>query len=63
MDIETIYGPIAETELRKQETTGDDDNAFYSATEYYLGEELVHRSARVDLKRGFDLNFTTERLG
>jgi hypothetical protein len=61
--INTIYGEMDEALLQKREYTGEDDNAFYWAVEYYLNDELVHRSARVDLKRGFDLNIETEKLG
>lgn len=61
--ITTTHGDMDESLLEKKEYTGEDDNAYYWAVEYYLGDELVHRSARVDLKRGFDLNIMTERLG
>jgi hypothetical protein len=63
MTIETIYGPMEEDLLRKVELTDEDDNAHYWAVEYYLKDELVHRSARVDLKRGLALDIFTERLG
>lgn len=63
MQIETIYGPMDEDQLKRVDTVDEDDDATYSAVEYYLGTELVHRSAHVALKRGFNMDFLTERLG
>jgi hypothetical protein len=37
--------------LEKREGFVDNDNEFTTWVEYYLGEELVHRSAHVTLKK------------
>lgn len=63
MIVNTIHGPMDDAKLRRVETSGEDDAAFYSAVEYYLGDELVHRSARVDLKHGLTPELLTEALG
>jgi hypothetical protein len=48
--ITTIYGDMDESALVKR--TGVIDNAHEQTTwiEYYLGDELVHRSVHVQLK-------------
>lgn len=61
--VTTIYGDMDDAQLRRVETSGEDESAFYSAVEYYLGDELVHRSARVDLKLGLTPEILTEAFG
>lgn len=49
--ITTIHGLMDECELTKVEGGFEDDNEATTWVEYYLGVELVHRSAHVRLKR------------
>lgn len=51
--ITTIYGDMDETLLVKKEGNFEDDNEITNWVEYYLDEELVHRSASIYLKKGF----------
>ena len=52
MLIETTKGPLDVSLLRKVEGTVDDEIEFTTWVEYWLGEELVHRSAHVSPKKG-----------
>jgi hypothetical protein len=49
--INTTHGPMDESLLVKKEGSLDDENEFTTWVEYYLGDELVHRSAHVRLKK------------
>ena len=49
--ITTTKGDMDEALLDKQEGTIDNDNETTTWIEYWLGGELVHRSAHVQLKR------------
>ena len=49
--ITTIKGLMDEALLDKREGTIDNDNETTTWIEYWLGGELVHRSAHVQLKR------------
>jgi hypothetical protein len=49
--INTTHGPMEESLLVKKEGSLDDENEFTTWVEYYLGDELVHRSAHVRLKK------------
>jgi hypothetical protein len=49
--ISTTHGDMDESRLTKKEGEIDDENEHTSWVEYYLGDELVHRSAHVRLKR------------
>ena len=51
MLINTTHGEMEESDLVKREGTLEDDNEITTTVEYYLGEELVHRSAHVTLKK------------
>ena len=48
--VTTIYGEMDESALRKVEGGVDNENERTTWVEYYLGDELVHRSAHVTLK-------------
>ena len=48
--ITTTHGLMDESYLIKKEGTIEDSNEFTTWVEYYLGDELVHRSAHVTLK-------------
>lgn len=49
--ITTTKGMMDEAMLRKVEGTIDNDNENTYWVEYWDGDELVHRSARVQLKK------------
>jgi len=49
--IPTKYGEMDEALLEKREGGYDNDNETTTWVEYWLGEECVHRSASVILKR------------
>lgn len=53
--ITTTKGMMDESELRKVSGSLDNDNEYTTWQEYYLGDELVHRSVQVNLKRGADI--------
>lgn len=52
MLIQTTHGLLDESDLTKREHIIDNGRERSIAVEYYLGSELVHRSARVELKEG-----------
>jgi len=49
--ITTTKGDMDESLLEKREGTIDNENETTNWVEYWLGEELVHRSVYVQLKR------------
>jgi hypothetical protein len=49
--ITTTKGLMEESLLVKKEGQVDNDNEFTTWVEYYLNDELVHRSAHVRLKK------------
>jgi hypothetical protein len=53
--ITTIYGEMDESTLRKVEGSVDNENERTTWVEYWLRDELVHRSAHVTLK-GVEVN-------
>lgn len=59
----TTRGAMDESELRKVEGAFDNDNEHTTWVEYYLGSELVHRSAHIHLKKGVVLDTATGNLG
>ena len=61
--IETTQGLKEESELRKVTGAWDNDNEFGDFVEYYIGDELVHRSATVNLKEGFIGGVMAGQLG
>ena len=50
--ITTTHGDMDEALLRKCEGEVDNDNEHTTWVEYYLDDELVHRSVHVHLKQG-----------
>lgn len=60
--IETIHGRIEESRLTKREGTVDTDREYTLWTEYWLGEELVHRSVHVRLKESPGMQADAEGL-
>ena len=51
MLITTTKGEMDESLLEKKEGSIDNDNEYTTWVEYYLDDELVHRSAHVTLKK------------
>ncbi len=51
MKVNTIHGEMEESLLEKREGLVDDENEHTTWVEYWLGGELVHRSAHVTLKQ------------
>jgi hypothetical protein len=49
--VNTTKGEMDDSLLEKREGTIDNDNELTTWVEYWLGEELVHRSAHVSLKQ------------
>jgi len=49
--VTTTKGPMDDLLLEKREGTVDNDNELTTWVEYWMGEELVHRSAHVTLKK------------
>jgi hypothetical protein len=49
--VNTTKGEMDESLLEKREGTIDNSNELTTWVEYWLGEELVHRSAHVSLKQ------------
>ena len=49
--ITTTKGDMDESLLEKREGSLDTENEITNWVEYWLGEELVHRSVHVQLKR------------
>jgi hypothetical protein len=50
MIVNTIHGEMDDSLLEKKEGSLDNDIEFTTWTEYWLDDELVHRSAHVTLK-------------
>jgi hypothetical protein len=50
MLINTIHGEMDDSLLEKKEGSLDNDVEFTTWTEYWLNDELVHRSVHVSLK-------------
>jgi hypothetical protein len=51
MLVTTTKGEMDESLLEKREGTVDNDTEYTTWVEYWMGEELVHRSAHVSLKQ------------
>ena len=51
MLVNTTKGEMVDSLLEKREGTVDNDNETTTWVEYWLDEELVHRSAHVTLKK------------
>ena len=61
--IETTHGPMEAALLRRVDSVVEDDNERTQAVEYYLGDELVHRSVHIHLKQLPGADFSTALLG
>lgn len=62
--ITTTKGLMDETLLRKVEGVSEDnDTNKVTFVEYYDGDELVHRSVNLHIKRGVQLNTAVGNVG
>lgn len=61
--INTIHGDIHESLLEKRIDSGENENEFWQAVEYWLDNVLVHRSADVQLKTGIVIDASIASLG
>jgi desulfoferrodoxin (superoxide reductase-like protein) len=52
MIITTTHGDMDDADLEKREGREDHNDHFIEWIEYWLGEELVHRSAHVTVTKG-----------
>ncbi len=55
MIVTTTKGDMDDSLLEKREGTFEDDNELTTWVEYWLENELVHRSAHVTLKRSLPI--------
>jgi len=51
MLVSTIHGAMDDSLLEKREGSSENDNEIATWVEYYMGGELVHRSAHVHLNQ------------
>jgi hypothetical protein len=63
MKITTTHGEMDESALVKKTGELDNENEFTTWVEYYLGDELVHRSASVRLKKNVFCDGVAAMLG
>lgn len=54
--VTTIHGEMEEALLEKREASMENENEITSSVEYWLNDELVHRSVHVQLKRGIEFD-------
>lgn len=55
MIVNTTLGPMDEAELEKREGVVEDEDGITNWIEYWLENELVHRSVHITLKQAFGL--------
>jgi protoporphyrinogen oxidase len=61
--ITTTKGEMDESLLEKREGSLDNDTETTTWVEYWLGEELVHRSVHMALKRGVFADGISQSMG
>lgn len=61
--ITTTHGDMDETLLRRVDGHLDNDNEHTEWVEYYLGDELVHRSVHVHIKQGIGIEAALGAIG
>jgi protoporphyrinogen oxidase len=61
--ITTTKGDMDESLLEKREGSLDNDTETTTWVEYWLGEELVHRSVHMALKRGVFADGISQSMG
>jgi len=62
MLIHTTKGLIERSELAVKDIIDEQENARVTATEWYLGDELVRRDVNVNILRGLSLGAEQESL-
>lgn len=62
MLVTTAKGLIERDQLTVKDIVSDEQNARVTATEWYLGEELVRRDVNVNMLRGLSLGAEQESL-
>ena len=62
MLVTTTKGEMDDSLLEKREGSLDNDTETTTWVEYWLGEELVHRSVHMALKRGVFADGITEQI-
>ena len=55
MKVNTIYGLLDDSDLRRKAWVEEDAQKSNSIVEYYLAGKLVHRSAHVTMKVGIGI--------
>lgn len=60
--ITTTKGMMEESCLTKRVGTDENDSSLAEWVEYWLGEELVHRSVHITIKKGGLLHFKQAEL-
>jgi len=55
MLVQTTKGLIERDQLIIKDIVSEEDNSRITATEWYLGDELVRRDVNVNVLRGLDL--------
>jgi hypothetical protein len=63
MLVNTIHGKMDDSLLVKKEGSIDNDNEFTTWVEYWLDDELVHRSAHVTLKTSLFTQLEAAEIG
>ena len=63
MLVRTIHGEMDDALLVKKEGSLDNENEYTTWVEYWLDDELVHRSAHVTLKTSPFAQLETEAIG
>jgi len=61
--INTIYGMMDESELEKKTGSTDNENESTEWIEYWKGDELVHRSVHLTLKKTVTAELMAANLG
>jgi hypothetical protein len=61
--VTTTHGEMDESALEKREGVVENDHERTTWVEYWLGEELVHRSVHVTLKEGVSMMGAIEGIG
>lgn len=55
MKVNTIYGEMDESQLRRKAWVESDSLKSTAILEYYLGDQMVHHSVHVTLKQGLGI--------
>ncbi len=61
--VTTIYGEMHSSLLEKREGTDENDNEIVKWVEYWLDEEMVHRSVHLHLKQNIMADIFAAEIG